>query len=256
MNAICSPLFRADSVVRLGLTATQVFFAVGRKAQKGLCRFIKTDKLKDALSTLLAIKGQPRQIKDIRLGETKGSLKVFTDQGESYIPSAEISAFLTRYNRLASQGIQGECQCDDMWRHFCPHRIAEHLASVREKLKVVAQTLSSVANSLERKGVFDADLMARKSQLFSDLMESGNLERHIEVQKTFSHQELSLRDCVASPYSSEVVSRTTNQKLGTLLYYDAQGWRVRLLDGLEAAVNSLLEAAIVLKDPAQLSLDF
>jgi hypothetical protein len=34
-----SPLLKADSISRLGLTVTQVFYLVGQQLKKGLCRF-------------------------------------------------------------------------------------------------------------------------------------------------------------------------------------------------------------------------
>ena len=37
-----SPLLKADSISRLGLTVTQVFYLVGIQLKKGLCRFVKT----------------------------------------------------------------------------------------------------------------------------------------------------------------------------------------------------------------------
>ncbi len=292
-----SPLLMADSINRLGLTVTQVFYLVGQQLKKGLCRFVKTDRLKDAVCTLLAIKGKRRQVQDIRLGETKGSLRVFTDQGEEYVPSAEVSAFLTRYNQLAAHGIQGECKCDDVWKHFCPHRIAEHLTSVKQKIEVVAQAITSLAASedldakaqleeekarseqqevkrytgvptifqskgqLRRKEIqmherHSQDLIARKNELFSALVESGNLEHHMQVQKAVTSSKLTLRNAQASPYSTDVVNPKTNEKLGTLLLDQQQGWMVRLADGAEALVGSLLEALVILKEPTQLALDF
>jgi hypothetical protein len=290
-----SPLLKADSISRLGLTVTQVFYLVGIQLKKGLCRFVKTDRLKDAVCTLLAVKGSRRQIQDIRVGETKGSLRVFTDLGEVYIPSAEVSAFLTRYNQLATHGIQGECHCDDVWRHFCPHRIAEHLTCVKQKIEVITQALAKTASeSLDAKRqleqekthseqqevqrftgtptIFESktqrqrkeieiherycqDFMSKKNELFSALMESGNLEPHMEVQKAVKNQKLTLRGAIASPYSTDIVDPKTNEKLGTLLL-EQQGWMVRLTDGAQALVGSLLEALLILKDPSQLALDF
>ena len=292
---INSPLLKADSINRLGLTKTQVFYLIGQQLKKKLCRFVKTDRFYDAICTLLAIKGKWRQVQDIRLGETKGSLRVFTEQGEEYIPSVEASAFLTRYNRLAAHGIQGECECDDVWRHFCPHRIAEHLTSVKEKIEVVAQAITKAASEdldakrqleeektrseqqelqrftgvltifqsktqMRRKEIQmhdrqSLDLIARKNELFSALVESGNLEHHMQAQKAVTSRKLTLKNAQASPYSTDVVNPKTNEKLGTLLL-GQQGWMVRLVDGVEALVGSLLEGLVILKDPTQLTLDF
>jgi hypothetical protein len=64
-----------------------------------------------------------------------------------------------------------------------------------------------------------------------------------------------LKNAQASPYSTDVVNPKTNEKLGTLLL-GQQGWMVRLVDGVEALVGSLLEGLVILKDPTQLTLDF
>ena len=222
---------------------------------------------------------------------------MFTDKDEVYVPSAEASAFLTRYNQLAAYGIQGECNCDDVWKHFCPHRIAEHLTSVKQKIEVVAQTLAKAASEpldakrqleeekvrseqqeakrftftttptifqskrqLRRKEIqmherHTQDLMERKNQLFSELVASGNLALHMEVQKLISGAKLTLRGAIASPYSTDVFNPRTNEKLGSLLL-DQRGWMVRLTDGAQSLVGSLLEALVILKDPSQLTLDF
>src|SRR5919199_474448 len=258
--------------------------------------FDSNDRLKDAVCTLLAVKGSIRQIQDIRVGETKGSLRVFTDLGEVYIPSAEVSAFLTRYNQLVTHGIQGECNCNDVWKHLCPHRIAEHLTCVKQKIEVITQAFAYKAapESLDAKRqleqekthsqqqevqrftgtptIFQSktqrqrqeikmyssyyqDFMNKKNEWLSALMESGNLEHHRRVQKAVKNQKLTLRGASASPYSTDVVDPRTNEKLGTLLL-EQQGWMVRLTDGAQAPVGSLLEALVILKDPSQLALDF
>jgi hypothetical protein len=294
---VSSPLLKAESINWLGLTKTQVFYLVGQQLKKGLCRFVKTDRLKDAICTLLALKGERHQVRDIRVGETKGSLRVFTEKKEIYVPSAEASAFLTRYNRLAAHGIQGECQCDDMWKHFCPHRIAEHLTSMKEKIEVVLRAvalqingeLSDAKRQLElekaqseqqevdrftsststptilqtnkrRRTEPETDgknqeLMQRKNQLFSELLQSGNLERHMEVQKTANLSNLTLKEVVAFPYSTNILDRETNEKLGTLRW-EAQGWAIALPDGVSTLVTSLAEAIVILRDPQQLQFDF
>jgi hypothetical protein len=295
---VSSPLLKAESINWLGLTKTQVFYLVGQQLKKGLCRFVKTDRLKDAICTLLALKGERHQVRDIRVGETKGSLRVFTEKKEVYIPSAEASAFLTRYNRLAVHGIQGECQCDDMWRHFCPHRIAEHLTSMQEKIEVVLRAValqiqgepsdakaqleqaksqleqqeintfaaaktSTIAQGNNRRRTTETEvrerenreLMEQKNRLFSSLLESGNLERHMEVQKATTSAKLTLKDVVASPYSTNVVDGETSQVLGILSWKD-EGWAIALPDGVSTLVNSIAEAIVILRDPQQLAFDF
>jgi hypothetical protein len=295
---VSSPLLKAESINWLGLTKTQVFYLVGQQLKKGLCRFVKTDRLKDAVCTLLALKGERHQVQDIRIGETKGSLRVFTEEKEIYVPSAEASAFLTRYNRLASHGIQEECQCDDMWKHFCPHRIAEHLTSVKEKIEVVVQAIAkqvqgepqdaklqleqekfqleqqeiksfaaakapTISQGTNRRRTTESEaqdhknreLMEQKNKLFSSLLESGNLDRHMEAQKAASSVKLSLRDAVASPYSTNIVDQTTSQILGILSWGD-QGWAIALPDGVSTVVNSIAEAIVILRDPKQLAFDF
>ncbi len=139
-----------EDILRVGLTVSQVFYVVGRQTSKKLCRFIKTDSLTTAISTLLAVNGKRRQVQDIRLADGTG-LKVWTDKGIEYLPGAEINAFLSRYNKLAREGCKGECNCaqdsTEMWKKYCIHRIAQHLASVKEKLEVAAQTVKDVAAS-------------------------------------------------------------------------------------------------------------
>jgi hypothetical protein len=70
-----------------------------------------------------------------------------------------------------------------------------------------------------------------------------------------SGAKLTLRNAIASPYCTDVVNPNTNEKLGTLLL-EQQGWMVRLTDGAQTLVGSLLEALVILKDPSQLTLDF
>ncbi len=138
------PLLEADNIARIGLTKTQIFFLVGQKLGKGLCRFVKRDKIKDAISTLLAIRGKRKRVEDILLTDTNG-LKVFTDQGIEYLPSAELPIFLTRYNQVATAGCDDECNCqEDTWRHICPHKIKNHLLMVKEKIE--AMTSSGVVS--------------------------------------------------------------------------------------------------------------
>ncbi len=155
---------QADTITRIGLTKTQVFFLVGKKSNKGLCRFVKRDIIKDSISTLLAIRGNGKnqQVKDILLTDTNG-LKVFTDQGVEYIPSAELPVFLTRYNQVATAGCNDECSCEDMWRHICPHKIKNHLLTVKEKIETMtsgsvvfiaqARMKQEVMNALSAKGL-------------------------------------------------------------------------------------------------------
>lgn len=141
-------LLKASEILKVGLTISQVFYLVGREGAKKLCRFVKTDALRCAVTTLLAINGKRRQVQDIRLGKDTG-LKVWTDKGIEFLPDTEVHAFLTRYNRLIREGCAGPCHCaqdsTEKWKRFCVHRIAEHLESVKEKLEVAAQTAKAVA---------------------------------------------------------------------------------------------------------------
>lgn len=137
-------LLKAEDILNLGLTCTQVFYLVGKKASKGLCRFVKTDAIHTAIATLLSIKGKRVRVEDIRLTDF-GGIKIFTSQGIETLPSSEVRAFLTRYNQLSLNGCNSECGCDDMWKQFCIHRIAEHLTSVEEKVKAVVETVKTTA---------------------------------------------------------------------------------------------------------------
>jgi hypothetical protein len=141
-------LLKAEEILKIGLTCTQVFYLVGAKLNRGMCRFVKTDSIHTAIATLLAIKGKRARVEDIRLTDA-GGLNVFTDAGTEYIASAESRVFLTRYNQLALNGCNSECNCasnpDDVWKQFCVHRIAEHLTSLKEKVQAVAQVVEEVA---------------------------------------------------------------------------------------------------------------
>lgn len=141
-------LLRADDILKLGLTATQVFYLVGKQATKKLCRFVKTDSIKTAISTLLSIKGIRSRVEDIRLTDF-GGLKVWTDQGIQTIASLEARVFLTRYNQLALNGCNSECKCaedpDNLWKQFCVHKIAEHLQGVKEKVEAIASVAKEIA---------------------------------------------------------------------------------------------------------------
>lgn len=135
-------LLKAQNILNIGLTCTQVFYLVGKQAAKGLCRFVKTDSIKTAISTLLSIKGDKANVEDIRLNDF-GGLKVFTNQGIKHLPRSEVRAFLTNYNRLATVGCQTECKCaqdpEILWKDFCIHKIAEHLTSVKEKIEAITK---------------------------------------------------------------------------------------------------------------------
>jgi hypothetical protein len=132
-------LLKASDIVRIGLTCTQTFFLVGKNATKKLCRFVKTDSIKTAISTLLAIEGEPCFVEDIRMADLDG-LKVWTNQGIKQLPPAKVRCFLARYNRLIKDGCFSQCNCEDEpWAHFCIHKIAEHLSSVKEKVSAILQ---------------------------------------------------------------------------------------------------------------------
>ena len=230
-----SPLVKAESFTRLGLTITQVFYIVGRQVEKGLCRFVKTDRLKDAFSTLLAIKGKRRKVEYLRMGEFQGSVRVFTNQEEVFIPSAEASAFLTRYNQLASSGCTSECHCQDVWRHLCVHRIAEHLTSVQDKLAVVMQ---AVKQNLKHPSV-----IAKLTQL---QMAAKKLNLSIPASSIIPY-----------PFSAEVCN-DNGELLGWMMLsaITEQTWVAKLVEGTQETVASALEGLIILKEPQQLALEF
>jgi hypothetical protein len=136
---------------------------IGREASKKLCRFVGTNALKCAVSTLLGIKGKPNQVQDIRMTDGNG-LRVWTSASVEHIPSAEAIAFLTRYNRLAREGCNSPCNCvsdpSELWKSFCIHRIAEHLADAAEQLNLVLsvqkkaqQRTDEVMSAVEREGL-------------------------------------------------------------------------------------------------------
>jgi hypothetical protein len=97
--------------------------------------------------------------------------------------------------------------------------------------------------------------MQQKNNLFSSLLESGNLDRHMEAQKAASSAKLILRDAVASPYCTNIVDQATDQILG-ILSWGNQGWAIALPDGVSTLVNSIAEAIVILRDPQQLAFDF
>jgi hypothetical protein len=136
-------LLKAEEVLSVGLTITQVFYLVGREASKKLCRFVGTNAFKCAVSTLLGIKDKPSQVQDIRMTDGNG-LRVWTSASVEHIPSAEAIAFFTRYNQLARYGCASECTCSEnpqeLWKQFCVHRIAGHLAGVKEKIDLIIDT--------------------------------------------------------------------------------------------------------------------
>jgi hypothetical protein len=166
-------LLKADNILKLGLTCTQVFYLVGKHLNKGICRFVKTDSIKTAISTLLSIKGKRAKVEDMRLSDF-GGLKIFTDQGIEYIASAELRVFLTRYNQLATSGCNSECKCDDMWRHLCVHRIAEHLTEVKEKVEAVivaAKPVVDFTQSRIKQLVNEAKYSLAKEKLVAEIFE-------------------------------------------------------------------------------------
>jgi hypothetical protein len=156
-------LLKAEEVLSIGLTITQTFYLVGRQLSKKLCRFVKSDALKCAIATMLGINGRPNQVQDIRLTDGNG-LRVWTSAGTEFLPGAEVCAFLTRYNRLAREGCTSTCNCDadasELWKKFCVHRIAEHLADAAEQLNLIAniqkkaqQRASEVMEAVVREGL-------------------------------------------------------------------------------------------------------
>jgi hypothetical protein len=153
INNCMLTLLKAEKILKLGLTCTQVFYLVGTNINKGICRFVKTDSIKTAISTLLSIKGKRAKVEDIRINEM-GGLNTFTDQGIEYISSAEARAFLNCYNQLATSGCNSECRCaedpNNMWKHFCIHRIAEHLTRVKEKVEAVIAAAHSPVNDFTK----------------------------------------------------------------------------------------------------------
>jgi hypothetical protein len=230
-----SPLIKAESVIRLGLTVTQVFYIVGQQAEKKLCRFVKTDRLKDAFSTLLAIKGKRQKVEYLRIGEFKGSVRVFTAQEEVYIPSAEASAFLTRYNQLATSGCISECHCQDVWRHLCVHRIAEHLTSVQDKLAIVIQAA--------KQNIKYPDVLAKLTEL--------------QIAAKRLNLSIPASNIISYPFSAEVFNNN-GEKLGWMILSPITGqtWVAKLVEGTQEIVASALEGLIILKEPQQLTLEF
>ena len=226
------PLIKAESVIRLGLTVTQVFYIVGQQAEKKLCRFVKTDRLKDAFSTLLALKGKRQKVEYLHIGEFKGSVRVFTAQEEVYIPSAEASAFLTRYNQLATSGCISECHCQDVWRHLCVHRIAEHLTSVQDKLAIVIQAAKQGKKYPDLKALSELQIAAKKL----------NLSIHTS-------------SIIPYPFSAKVFNNNGEQ-LGWMMLsaITRQTWVAKLVEGTQEIVASALEGLIVFKEPQQLAL--
>lgn len=229
-----SPLIKAESVIRLGLTVTQVFYIVGQQAEKKLCRFVKTDRLKDAFSTLLAIKGKRQKVEYLRMGEFKGSVRVFTDQEEVYIPSAEASAFLTRYNQLATSGCTSECHCQDVWRHLCVHRIAEHLTSVQDKLAIIIQAAKQGKKYPDLKALSELQIAAKKLNL-----------------------SIPTSSIIPCPFSAKVFN-DNGEHLGWMMLsaITGQTWVAKLIEGTQEIVASALEGLIILKEPQQLILEF
>lgn len=146
-------LIKAEEIFHLGLTTTQVFYLIGREASKKLCRFVKRDSIHTAVSTLLAMKGKPSRVEDIRLTEAYGGLKVWTGDGDENIASAEVRAFLTRYNKLARHGCASECNCqensEELWKQYCIHRIAEHLANAKDKVEAILKTRKTATQRVE-----------------------------------------------------------------------------------------------------------
>jgi hypothetical protein len=279
-----SPLLKANEITRLGLTKTQVFYLVGKQLQKGLCRFVKTDRLKDAICTLLSIKGFRYKIEDVRLGDTPGSLKVFTGAGTHYIPSSEASAFFTRYNQLAVDGCSSECKCDDAWRHICVHRIAEHLANVKEKVEAIVRSVKDIASAKREQEQQEAQkfrlplsLMSKSERWRRDTDTSRyqteerqaqatsiqewrsyfpeQLDRLNELQHVALRQGLKAVNPNPEPFHVDIVVRRTNESLGQV-FFNKGSWAVRLVDDREVSVGSVLEGLLILKDPAQLEVDF
>jgi len=120
-------LLKVEVIHQIGLTVTNVFYAIGTRAGKRLCRFIKTDTLKTAISTLLAMKGFRARVEDVRLDRAEGSVKIWTNQGIKQLPQQEVTTFLNHYNQLAQQGCSGECSCERKTQSYCIHQIAQHL---------------------------------------------------------------------------------------------------------------------------------
>jgi hypothetical protein len=278
-----APLISASEITKLGLTKTQVFYLVGKQLQKGLCRFVKTDRLKDAICTLLSIKGFRYKIEDIRLGDTPGSLKVFTGAGTHYIPSSEASAFFTRYNRLAVDGCSSECKCDDAWRHICVHRIAEHLANVKEKVEAIVRSVKDIASAKQQQEQQEIQsfklplsLTSRSERWRKDMDSSRyrtsdrqaqvasiqewqyffpeQLGKLTELQRVALREGLKAVNPNPEPFYVDIVVRGTDESLGRIAFNQGT-WLVRVNEQ-EVPVGSVLEGLLILKDPKQLEVEF